>query len=198
MSGVDSSTTRIQPGPASGPRSDRLDLPIIQDCLHTLRGRAAAHARSLGMAPDRIGNLMVVVSELATNAIRHGGGTGRLTVWRQALDLYCRVRDHGTGIRDPHAGSTRPDLIAAGGRGLWICRQLCSDLVISCPDGQPGTTVTAVMAIGGFQQTEGHPHSHSDEPARDTAAQPRPAGARDARQDHHTRSHRPRRASRVT
>jgi anti-sigma regulatory factor (Ser/Thr protein kinase) len=185
MSGVDSPTIRIQPGAAAGLGPGGLDLPIVEDSLHTLRRHAVTHARSLGMPGDRVGNLMVVVSELATNAIRHGGGTGRLTLWRHGPNLYCQVRDHGPGIPDPYAGSTRPDLTAINGRGLWICRQISTDLVISCLDGQPGTTVTAVMAIGRPHHSERHAYSNGDETVAD--AGPQPTGIRDLRQDHHTR-----------
>lgn len=178
-------------GPGPGP--GRLDLPITEDTLHALRRRAAALARSLGMPRDRVANLMVVVSELATNAIRHGGGTGRLTVWRHGPNLHCQVSDQGPGIADPQAGSPRPDLVATCGRGLWICRQMAADLIISCLDGRPGTTVTAVIAIGRSYHAERQPHSRRDETAGE-----QPAGGRDTRQDHHTRSNRPRPASRLT
>lgn len=150
------------------------------------------------MPRDHISSLIVVVSELTTNAMRHGGGTGQLTVWRHGHNLYCQVSDHGPGITDPHAGNARPDAAALCGRGLWICRQLATDLIISSPDRRPGTTVTAVIAIGRSHHTERQPHSHSEETAGDTGPRPQPTSARDTRQDHHPRSNRPRQMSRPT
>ena len=48
-------------------------------------------------------------SELATNAVRHGGGSGRLRLWTDDQVLVCEVSDTGAGITDPNPGEpTRP------------------------------------------------------------------------------------------
>jgi anti-sigma regulatory factor (Ser/Thr protein kinase) len=88
-----------------------------------------------------------VAGELATNAIRHGGGQGRLLLWHHDETLYCRVSDQGPGITDPTAGTYQPSPHASQnvGRGLWIRRNLASELTISTgPDGR-GTIVQAVI-----------------------------------------------------
>jgi anti-sigma regulatory factor (Ser/Thr protein kinase) len=90
---------------------------------------------------------LIVASELATNAIRHGGGTGRLRLWHRDGILFCQVSDHGPGIGDPTtAGTAPPDPAQVdGGRGLWICRHLTADLRIEPgPDGH-GAIVTAAI-----------------------------------------------------
>jgi anti-sigma regulatory factor (Ser/Thr protein kinase) len=87
---------------------------------------------------------MVVVShELATNAVRHGGGLGRLRLWITDGRLWCEVSDNGPGFRDPAvAGTTLPAANTPGGRGLWIARKM-SDLTITTTMG--GTTITAAI-----------------------------------------------------
>jgi len=82
-----------------------LDLPFAGDDLYLLRAAVAAHAGRLGVADDRIGHLVTVASELAANAIRHGGGAGRLRLWRDPTAVFCQVSDHGPGIPDPMIGS---------------------------------------------------------------------------------------------
>src|SRR5439155_24995785 len=81
-----------------------LDLPFTSDGLHLLRATVAAHAGHLGVPDHRIGPLITVASELAANAIRHGGGTGRLRLWRDPTAVFCQVSDHGPGIPDRMIG----------------------------------------------------------------------------------------------
>jgi anti-sigma regulatory factor (Ser/Thr protein kinase) len=55
------------------------------DGLYTLRAEVAAHASALGATGPQGETLVVVAGELATNAIRHGGGRGRLRLWRDGV-----------------------------------------------------------------------------------------------------------------
>jgi anti-sigma regulatory factor (Ser/Thr protein kinase) len=148
-----SSGDTAAPGPhrrrASPPRPDSVDLDQTFDLtsLHMLRQTVAAHAGRLGAPNDQTERLIIVAGELATNAIRHGGGQGRLLLWHHDDNLYCHVSDQGPGITDPTAGTYEPNPHAGqiGGRGLWICRNLASELTISTgPDGR-GTIVQAVI-----------------------------------------------------
>jgi anti-sigma regulatory factor (Ser/Thr protein kinase) len=88
---------------------------------------------------------VIVASELATNAIRHGGGSGRLRLWRTDDQLVCEVRDSGAGIADPGIGAKPVGPTAMGGRGIWICRTLSDSLTIEA--GKPGATVTASITL---------------------------------------------------
>ena len=82
-----------------------------------------------GLDQSRLPDLLVAVNELITNSVCHGGGHGRVRVWREAdsVTITCEVRDGGV-ITEPLAGRSRPDSDDEGGRGLWIVNQLC-DLV---------------------------------------------------------------------
>jgi anti-sigma regulatory factor (Ser/Thr protein kinase) len=122
-------------------------MPFNVGDLHALRSTLAAHASVLGAPEEQIEHLLIVASELATNAIRHGGGTGRLRMWHRQGTLYCEVTDGGPGIADGKLGTERPDPHRGDAhRGLWICRNLAHQLTIrNNPDGN-GATVTAVIA----------------------------------------------------
>jgi len=123
-----------------------VDQPVDRDGLYGLRETLAAHASRLGADNDQIDHLLIVASELATNAVRHGGGTGRVRLWHHHDILFCQVSDHGPGITDPTVGSVLPDPTAGkGGRGLWVCRHLSTELTIEAgPDGH-GAIVTATI-----------------------------------------------------
>ena len=124
----------------------RVDRPFSLEDLHALRVEVSAYARGLGASQEQIDALLIVAVELATNALRHGGGGGRFQLWHRGDALLCRVSDHGPGMTDPSAGLTAPDTLATNGRGLWMCRQFAQDLDIRT--ASTGTTVTATVDIG--------------------------------------------------
>jgi anti-sigma regulatory factor (Ser/Thr protein kinase) len=88
---------------------------------------------------------VLIAHELASNAVRHGGGSGRLRLWVAQGVLRCEVRDGGPGLTDPaQAGRSLPAPSLPGGRGLWIIRHL-SDLQIITSSA--GTTMTASLVL---------------------------------------------------
>ncbi|NBE53238.1 ATP-binding protein [Streptomyces boluensis] len=95
-----------------------------------------------GHGPDDAGSALLVVSELVTNATRHGQGCCRLRLSVDARDqLVVEVHDSGRGhprLR-PHSPS------AEGGRGIALVEALSSRLLV-VPDGDGGKTVRAVLA----------------------------------------------------
>lgn len=62
---------------------------------------------------------MLVVSELVTNAVLHGGGAVRIRVACDHACIYISVHDNRT-----EAARLRTDNPAIGGRGLYIVDQL--------------------------------------------------------------------------
>ena len=99
-----------------------------------IRGRAAA----VGLRPDRTGDLVAAVAEVATNSIRHGGGGGTLRIWRHEDALICEVTDPGH-ITDPLVGRRTPSPATETGRGLWLANQLCD--LIQVRSSPVGTTI---------------------------------------------------------
>jgi anti-sigma regulatory factor (Ser/Thr protein kinase) len=95
--------------------------------LGEVRNYVAEHAERVGLAADRAEGVVLAVSELATNSVRHGGGAGVLRVWSERGTFICEVRDRGA-ITDPLAGRIAPEATQVDGRGLWLANQLC-DLV---------------------------------------------------------------------
>ncbi len=134
------------PGGQGATGAPALDQRFDLDSLYTLRSAVAAHASDLGAGPDRVAHIVIVASELATNAIRHGGGGGRLRLWRADGLICCEVSDSGPGLADPEsAGTSPPPSMATGGRGLWIVRRIAAEVRFRT-DGD-GTVATATVAL---------------------------------------------------
>jgi anti-sigma regulatory factor (Ser/Thr protein kinase) len=121
-----------------------LSLPFDGFSLVALRATVAAHADLFGLPGHRIGDLVMIAHELATNVVRHGGGHGRLRMWLTGNRVMCEVSDAGPGIANPQRyGHARPEPAATSGRGLWIVRQLADDFRLR--SGSTGTTATVAL-----------------------------------------------------
>ena len=97
------------------------------ETLVSLRLRVAEAAAAFGLDAARADDLVLIVNEVATNSVRHGGGTGTLLMWEEGGSLICEVRDRGQ-ILDPLIGRRKPPADRGSGLGLWLANQLC-DLV---------------------------------------------------------------------
>ncbi|MFG3349068.1 ATP-binding protein [Streptomyces sp. NPDC048018] len=88
-------------------------------------------------------DVLLVVSELVTNACLHAEGPESLRVLRLAEVLRLEVADRGSGQpapRTPHRAG-RP-----GGHGMFIVQRLCRAWGIERVPGAPGKTVWAELA----------------------------------------------------
>jgi anti-sigma regulatory factor (Ser/Thr protein kinase) len=136
------------PEPATGtnpPAQVVLDIDFDLSSLYPMRAAVAAHAGRLNLSDRIMENLLIVAGEQATNAIRHGGGSGRLRLWRDHDVLYCQVSDDGDGIADTTVGLHAPHHDVQGGRGLWLMRQLADDIDIT--SSVAGTVITATFHL---------------------------------------------------
>ena len=113
------------PLPAPRPPVEERAFEVEELC--SLRSFVSAWASEEMLDDERRERLVLAVNELASNSVRHGGGRGKLLVWRESDTLLCEVRDGGQ-IADPLTGRRRPTIEEYGGRGLWLVNQLC-DLV---------------------------------------------------------------------
>jgi hypothetical protein len=89
-------------------------------------------------------NAGLVVSELVTNALLHGGGHATVAVWLEAGTVIIAVHDDGADIDDPFAGLWPPALPTRGA-GLWVANHLSERMSIDrSPSG--GAAVTVELA----------------------------------------------------
>jgi anti-sigma regulatory factor (Ser/Thr protein kinase) len=131
----------LTPLPPSG---DEAICHTYRTDLAKVRALVLQQARAAGLPESRSNDLVLAVSEVAANTLRHTQSAGTLTIWRAARELVCEIQDEGT-ITDPLAGQRRPGPDATGGHGLWLVYQVC-DLVELRSD-QNGTTIRMHMAI---------------------------------------------------
>jgi anti-sigma regulatory factor (Ser/Thr protein kinase) len=120
---------------ATAPPKDTLPAPRVaseemgfqQTTLATVRRFVGSRAADAGLSDRQKDDIVLAVSEAATNSVRHGGGQGVVRIWQDAGSLVCEVRDRGR-IEEPLVGRVRPEPGSDGGHGLWMANQLC-DLV---------------------------------------------------------------------
>jgi anti-sigma regulatory factor (Ser/Thr protein kinase) len=113
------------------------DLAAIRAVVHR-------YAINAGLTEARAIDLVLAVSEVAANTVRHAKSPGSLQIWHEASEIVCQLHDDGR-ITDPLAGRRQPSLDARGGHGLWIVNQVC-DQVEMCSD-ETGTTIRLHMAL---------------------------------------------------
>jgi anti-sigma regulatory factor (Ser/Thr protein kinase) len=125
------------------PREPVEDTPPIlaiseATALADLRHRLGAVIDAHVLDPDLAGDLHLAVSEVASNAFRHGLPPVSARVWAGPDQLICEITDRGVGFSDPLAGfqpAHGPDL-GRGGMGLWLARKLFDHVdLLPGPDG---------------------------------------------------------------
>jgi anti-sigma regulatory factor (Ser/Thr protein kinase) len=113
--------------PLPAPPASVQQLEFDAQSLVSLRQLVTARAVEAGLDESRTNDLVFAVNEVATNSVRHGGGSGVLRVWMGTRWLVCEIEDAGQ-IGDPLVGREQPAGDQHAGRGLWIANQIC-DLV---------------------------------------------------------------------
>jgi anti-sigma regulatory factor (Ser/Thr protein kinase) len=110
-----------------------LEEDLNAEGLHMLREAVFAHATDAGMPESRATDVVLVAHELATNAIRHGGGTGRLRIRIAAGALLCQVTDPGVAP-DAATASAAPQPEPwpyQRGHGLWLVREATDQFTVT-------------------------------------------------------------------
>jgi anti-sigma regulatory factor (Ser/Thr protein kinase) len=148
------SRTYLPPGAGPGPFDDELPQPPVdpdelgfhRHGLREARMFVSERAKRAGLPAERITDLVLAVSELASNSVLHGGGGGTVRVWREPATFICEVRDGGR-LSEPLIGRQRPGTALSSGRGLWLVNQLCDLVQLR---SLPGGCVARVhMALSG-------------------------------------------------
>lgn len=95
--------------------------------LRSLRRAIDADPSLKGVTRERREDVVFVVNEAATNAVRHGDGRCTARLWHDGRSVVSEV-SFDTTVPDVLAGRVRPLSDAVDGRGLWLINQMC-DLV---------------------------------------------------------------------
>ena len=115
-----------------------------RDDLRPVRSFVASRAACAGLTSSRIPDLVLAISELAANTVRHTDGGGTLQVWQTRRELICQVADTGH-LTDPLAWHRPPSDELLGGNGLWLVNQVCD--LVQARTGQAGTTIRLHMRL---------------------------------------------------
>ncbi|HEY2307351.1 MAG TPA: sensor histidine kinase [Streptosporangiaceae bacterium] len=110
--------------------------------LRPVRDLVASHGAALGMAADRITNLVIAAGEITANTLRHTSAGGTFWIWHTGEEIICQVQDQGW-IADPLAGRQRHSPEDSG-HGLWVVNQVC-DLVEIRSSQAAGTIIRLHM-----------------------------------------------------
>ena len=89
------------------------------------------YARATTLNVPDTEDLVLAVSEIAANAVVHGGGGGILRIWREDDAVVCDVTSRGR-IDSPLVGRERPVSAQVGGYGLWLANEVCDLVQIRC------------------------------------------------------------------
>ncbi len=109
-----------------------MDQPFDSGTLAGLREAVRDLAREAGMTEERAVDVVLAVHELLANAVRHGAGEGRLSVWLASGALRCQVDDKGPPSSQDPPGSWP----VRHGHGLWVVWQVADRMEVrSGPDG---------------------------------------------------------------
>jgi anti-sigma regulatory factor (Ser/Thr protein kinase) len=112
--------------------------------LAAVRATVHRYALQAGLPEARAIDLVLAVSEVAANTVRHAKSPGSLQIWYDSDEIVCQIQDEGF-IADPLAGQRTPSLEAIGGHGLWIVHRVCDE--VEMRSDETGTTIRLHMAL---------------------------------------------------
>lgn len=119
--------------------------PVLQvedlrgvDELRTLRDGLRHALPTQGVLSDAVHGFVTAVTEVVTNALRHGRPPVTVRVWGSPHRSVCTVTDRGQGFDEPCTGYLPADGVdpLGGTAGLWVARNLCDRVGFSLdPEG---------------------------------------------------------------
>lgn len=141
------------------PPTETVPMPELEPMFWTLPPdpQAAALARRhlstalSGMAEEALGVLQLLVTEVVTNALRHGSHPITLRLSEHAAGVLCEVGDGGVGLPRQRT----PQALDTGGRGLQIVDALAAAWGVVRASGGSGKTVWFEVAVPALQRQGG-------------------------------------------
>ena len=127
---------------------ETIRIPAELDAVYGLRQHIRRLGERDGLSGDDIDDLVLAISEAATNAIRYGSPSGGETEVRWTRDGSCvRVEIEDTGVFRKRIPI--PDLEEAHGRGIPLIIALMDEMHIREGNTRrPGTVVRLVKCPG--------------------------------------------------
>jgi PAS domain S-box-containing protein len=114
-----------------GPPRLSFRLPLDPARLLRARERMRDYLYEHGVRGDDLDDVVLAIEEAMTNAVRHSGAERDLEVDLRfdGGDLLARIRDHGKGFAvESFDRDAVPDLLAPGGRGLYLIARLMDEI----------------------------------------------------------------------
>ncbi|MEV0408010.1 ATP-binding protein [Actinoallomurus sp. NPDC050550] len=115
------------------------EMRFTAEQLPSVRRFTEALARRYKVNEGLVGDLVIAVNEIATNAVRHGSPHAELSMWTEDGSVIAEIHDSGTWTPADAPGGTPPPPEAEGGMGIWVARQICS--AVNIRTGINGTVV---------------------------------------------------------
>ncbi|HEY2296342.1 MAG TPA: ATP-binding protein [Jatrophihabitans sp.] len=124
------------------PRPNEIqELPLPADTSAPGVAREFVRTRWPQLGEEVIDDVVLIVSELASNAVQHGRPKIELRIRVEPFSVDVSVLDHGPVI--PPTQIVQPQEMATSGRGLSIVDRLASDWGVEPFDGAAGKAVWA-------------------------------------------------------
>ena len=122
-----------------------VDLPsheLVVEAVGPVR-RAVTDRLGHRLARGRLDDLLLMVSEMVTNGLRHGRPPVVVRLWDRPDEVAVEVSDGGEGVPDVYADLRPRRGGDKGGFGLWLVGQLAHRMMIGRAAGR--TVVRAVL-----------------------------------------------------
>lgn len=146
------------------PRKLALELPAVHSAVRQARNVVRSFSRMCGLPDREVETLMLVASELLSNAVDHGGGGSAMDEdalqgdVRMCLRLEfvgaswsLEVDDQGEGdpaeVQELLAPDGFPDLEDERGRGFFLMAQMVDSMDVRRSADGRGLTITAAHAF---------------------------------------------------
>ena len=113
-------------------------MPLDPSRLLRARERVRDYLDQLEVPPVAVDETILAVEEACTNAVRHSGSDEamEISLGFDGSDLIARVKDCGKGFDiDRFDPAAVPDLLATGGRGLFLISRLMDDMGLRVDGG---------------------------------------------------------------
>ncbi len=120
----------------------RMTVPARPESMMLLRHVARGFRDAYAIRPEHMDDIVLAISEAATNATLHAYGQrgGTVTLFARVSDgiLHVLVRDHGVGI-------TPADQRPSPGHGLALIQHVATSMEVTASPG--GTDVLMTFAV---------------------------------------------------